>query len=191
MTLEPQDDTDLDKCFRQLPEEDVLPLTAPIYILGAFGGRFDHVMYHLGLLHRFPDRDIRLVGDGNVTRLLRPGRHQLQIDAHRTEMDGIGLVPVTGPAVVSTQGLRYNMDRMKLSFGVEGRLSTSNSVHKEVVQYLNERHRPAEVHRVHGVVYDTDDEVIPEAETYPVEIITDAPLLYTVRSDLALDMKLK
>ncbi len=41
---------------------------------GALGGRLDHTLANLNSLHMFPHLAVTLWGDGNLVRLVRPGR---------------------------------------------------------------------------------------------------------------------
>eukprot|EP00903_Cladosiphon_okamuranus_P008477 g8144.t1 len=108
---------------------------ATVVGLGAFGGRFDHEMQAISLLHAYTSRFHRLVlmGSGNVAFLLEPGLgHAIEPDL-RFEGPTVGLIPVGGPCrAVTTKGLRWNLDGRGLEFGVC--VSSSNRVEEEVVQ---------------------------------------------------------
>lgn len=109
--------------------------TATVVGLGAFGGRFDHEMQAVSLLHAYTSRFDRLVlmGAGNVAFLLEPGRsHTVEPDL-RFEGPTVGLIPVGGPCrTVTTEGLQWNLDGRGLEFGVC--VSSSNKVVGDVVQ---------------------------------------------------------
>lgn len=102
--------------------------------LGAFGGRFDHEMAAMSLLHAYTARFARLVlmGAGNVAFLLEPGvKHFVRPDS-KFEGPTVGLIPVGGPCrSVTTEGLKWNLQEGALEFGVL--ISSSNCVEgKEV-----------------------------------------------------------
>jgi len=119
-----QDTTDLMKCLSAVSEwVQGRGRAVRTVVLGAFGGRFDHVMGNLWALHRFVGEDILLVGDGNVARLLPPGESRVRV-LRDTEGPECGIVPLLGRARVSSQGLRWDMDALELSF--DGIISTSN-----------------------------------------------------------------
>lgn len=108
---------------------------ATVVGLGAFGGRFDHEMQAISLLHAYTSRFHRLVlmGAGNVAFLLEPGlAHAIEPDL-RFEGPTVGLIPVGGPCqTVTTEGLRWNLDGRGLEFGVC--VSSSNLVVEDVVR---------------------------------------------------------
>lgn len=111
------------------------PCAATVVGLGAFGGRFDHEMQAVSLLHAYTSRFRRLVlmGAGNVAFLLEPGlSHSVEPDP-RFEGPTVGLIPVGGPCrTVNTEGLRWNLEGRGLEFGVC--VSSSNLVVEEAVR---------------------------------------------------------
>lgn len=111
------------------------PCAATVVGLGAFGGRFDHEMQAVSLLHAYTSRFRRLVlmGAGNVAFLLEPGlSHSVEPDP-RFEGPTVGLIPVGGPCrTVNTEGLRWNLEGRRLEFGVC--VSSSNLVVEETVR---------------------------------------------------------
>ncbi|CAM9438936.1 unnamed protein product [Ectocarpus sp. 12 AP-2014] len=115
------------------------PCGATVVGLGAFGGRFDHEMQAVSLLHAYTSRFHRLVlmGAGNVAFLLQPGlSHAVQPDS-RFEGPTVGLLPVGGPCLaVTTEGLRWNLDGRGLEFGVC--VSSSNHVVGDVVRVVTD-----------------------------------------------------
>lgn len=149
-----QDLTDFEKCLIEIETrlsstsststseasaevEDVTgetPASATVVGLGAFGGRFDHEMAAISLLHSYTSRFDRLVlfGAGNLAFLLLPGyTHVLELQ-ERLEGPTVGLMPI-GRACksVTTEGLRWNLDGGSLEFGML--VSTSNeAIEKEV-----------------------------------------------------------
>ncbi|CAM9973808.1 unnamed protein product [Ectocarpus fasciculatus] len=115
------------------------PCGATVVGLGAFGGRFDHEMQAVSLLHAYTSRFHRLVlmGAGNVAFLLQPGlSHAVQPDS-RFEGPTVGLLPVGGPCrTVTTEGLRWNLEGRALEFGVC--VSSSNRVVGDVVRVVTD-----------------------------------------------------
>lgn len=148
-----QDHCDFEKCLMEVEkwlssstpsgadddggEESRPPAACPATVvgLGAFGGRFDHEMQAISLLHAYNARFRRLVlmGGGNVAFLLEPGpTHAIEPDL-RFEGPTVGLIPVGAPCrAVTTEGLKWNLDGGCLEFGVC--VSSSNHVVEDVVR---------------------------------------------------------
>ncbi|MEW5304320.1 MAG: hypothetical protein WDW36_006938 [Sanguina aurantia] len=106
-----QDSTDLMKCLHYIEDEllkgDPEPTRHTVLVLGAIGGRLDHTLSNLGVLHMFPSLGIVLWGDGNLG-------------------PKCGLVPIAGGVTATTTGLKWDCDRLQLRVG--GLLSTSNEL---------------------------------------------------------------
>eukprot|EP00210_Caulerpa_lentillifera_P003867 g3694.t1 len=102
-----QDTTDTDKCIlylkEKLPEIDQRQI---VMIVGSLGGRLDHTLANLNTLHRFPDLDMVMIGEGNCARLIKEGRSKIQVDR---EIEGpkCAIVPLNGSARVSATGLKW------------------------------------------------------------------------------------
>ncbi|CAG9461917.1 unnamed protein product [Pedinophyceae sp. YPF-701] len=132
-----QDTTDLEKAVRAARDsigavEDGRPL---IVAVGALGGRLDHSLGSLSTLYKFPELELVLVGDGNTARLLPPGRNIIRVDRN-VEGPTCGLVPLAGRAVVSSRGLRWDMDGLELEMGAM--VSTSNEVSADEVEVFTD-----------------------------------------------------
>lgn len=69
-----------------------------LVVLGAMGGRLDHELAALSLLHAFPGVCITLLGCDSAATLLQPGRHRLRLHAP-LEGPVCGLVPLGAPAL--------------------------------------------------------------------------------------------
>lgn len=141
-----QDHNDFEKCLVEVearlsaPPEDAgeteardsdtsNACPATVVGLGAFGGRFDHEMAGMSLLHSYTSRFRRLVlmGAGNVAFLLEPGLSHVVEPDERFEGPTIGLIPIGGACrSVTTEGLKWNLEGGSLEFGVL--VSSSNCV---------------------------------------------------------------
>ncbi|CAM9625232.1 unnamed protein product, partial [Chrysoparadoxa australica] len=142
-----QDTNDFEKCLEEVQGGKEVTVVA----LGAFGGRFDQEMAAFNMLHRYanrfkryglrcvpcsmrpspPTHSLVLVGDGNLSMLLGPGRHVIKL---HPELEGpiCGLIPLGGPCQdVTTTGLKWNLEHQKLRFGEL--VSSSNSIAAESV----------------------------------------------------------
>jgi thiamine pyrophosphokinase len=134
--------------------------------LGALGGRLDHTLANLSMLHAFPELDILLVGRHSTARLLRPGKHVI-VPSPRVEGPVCGLIPLgassrmprsvaagrdgtggrewgtpliltairlchaAGPAIVSSSGLKWDMDNTRLAMGELVRVQASRAVKQQ------------------------------------------------------------
>lgn len=129
-----QDTTDLHKCIAFITENS--PVLAKsnlcILVLGALGGRFDHEMGNINVLHLFPNVRIVLLSDDCLIFLL-PRTHTHDIHIERSvEGPHCGLIPIGAPSTsTTTTGLRWNLDNTSMSYG--GLISTSNIVEDDKV----------------------------------------------------------
>ncbi len=69
------------------------PPARHVVALGALGGRLDHELAALSVLHAFPDACITLLGCHAAATLLAPGAHRLR-PCPPTEGPVCGLVPI-------------------------------------------------------------------------------------------------
>lgn len=141
--------TDLQKCLNYIIEHHLIggeaqeggserrDTAAPVarqvdtvVAVGAHGGRLDHILSNLSTLHSFRDIDLVLCGDGNLTRLVPAGRAVIRPN-RALEGPTCGLIPLLGPAVATTSGLRWNLDSTEMRIG--GLVSTSNILEGEEV----------------------------------------------------------
>ena len=77
---------------------------------GALGGRLDHTISNLAMLHRFSHLQLTLCGDGNLARLVRRGKTIISVDP-QAEGPQCALFPLCGPATASTTGLKWNLGK--------------------------------------------------------------------------------
>lgn len=131
-----QDSTDLMKCVEVISNLSgdlyscgrVTPPCSGAYdaiiALGAQGGRLDHTLGHLSVLHMYRDLPLVLLGDKNMTRLVQKGKAIIR----PSKMEGpkCGLVPLTGDATASSSGLQWNLENTTMRMG--GLVSTSNHI---------------------------------------------------------------
>jgi len=115
-------------------------LSAPrrdIIILGTLAGRVDQ---GLGLLHEIlrehdEHRDVRLwlVSESNISFLLQPGRNSIHVPlAAGYFTKNVGIIPINGPAVITTSGLEWDVKDWKTKMGYQ--VSTSNHIVKDTVE---------------------------------------------------------
>ena len=128
-----QDSTDLMKCLDVVVSESQgASAFSDIVALGTQGGRLDHILGNLSILHAYRQLPLILMGDGNLTRLVPRGKSII----HTSNFEGpkCGLIPLCGKAVASSRGLRWNLDKTDMCMG--GLISSCNELvdRKVVVQ---------------------------------------------------------
>lgn len=135
-----QDSTDLGKCLsyigKRYDKQQLQGLT--IIVLGAMGGRIDHAISNLNTLATHDHLNLVLVGDNSTARLLPVGHSEISLVAGE-EGPTCSLVPLMGPTIATTKGLKWDLSDTKMQFG--GLISTSNtaqldSIHVECDQPL-------------------------------------------------------
>ncbi|KAH7412389.1 thiamine pyrophosphokinase [Cadophora sp. MPI-SDFR-AT-0126] len=114
--------------------------TIDIVVLGGLGGRVDQGMATLSHLYAFqPDPNygsgrMYLLSSESITFVLKTGTHRIQ---PKGSYDGIklgkhvGIIPLREPAVISTEGLEWDVQKWETEVG--GQMSTSNHVKDELV----------------------------------------------------------
>jgi len=100
-----------------------------IYAFVENSGRLDQIMANIQTLFLGADYvgglRIYLISSSSVTWLLTPGVHEIRLPA-REDLSGLhcGLIPISGPATLTTSGLKWNLKGDEMRFG--GLVSTSN-----------------------------------------------------------------
>jgi thiamine pyrophosphokinase len=139
---EDQDSTDLEKCLRHVVAAQEARAAAAgsgggsgggaggrlrVVVAGSFGGRLDHTLQNLNCLYKWSRcfHALAMVTEHSVACLLPAGACAVRVAAP-LEGPTCGLLPLAGPALVTTQGLQWDMQALPCSFG--GMVSTSNAV---------------------------------------------------------------
>jgi len=109
-----------------------------IYVYVENSGRLDQIMANIQTLflaaeclYNIP---IYLINSESITCLLEPGKHHIQLPHHSQQSDSddflsklhCGLIPMAGPTIVTTSGLKWNVTNEELKFGAL--VSTSNAL---------------------------------------------------------------
>ncbi|XP_044757949.1 thiamin pyrophosphokinase 1 isoform X2 [Coccinella septempunctata] len=93
-------------------------------------GRIDHVMANINTLFtaakQFPHLRVYRLSSDSISWLLTPGSSSIGIpEVLRDNQEWCSLVPVGAPAVITTSGLKWNLDNHRCLFGEM--VSTSNT----------------------------------------------------------------
>jgi len=147
-----QDDTDLEKCLKHLQtkflDEGLYDQSKQykIVIAGGLGGRLDHTLNNIHILHKFADRNakyknvsIHLMDDNSIGTCIMPGVTKY-IKAQEFELNkGCGIFPMLGEEVnVQTKGLKWNITKeSKMSF--KEFVSSSNEMLEEVIEFETDK----------------------------------------------------
>lgn len=87
----------------------------PLFASGGMGGRLDHTLSSLSTLHKWPHLHLVLWGEGNMAQLLAPGKHIIR-PAKGFEGPTCALVPLNGPATLTSCGLKWNLGKLCIPF---------------------------------------------------------------------------
>lgn len=138
-----QDSTDFAKALRWLRKQGVSKLGDRIDVvaLGGLGGRVDQcfsTIHHLFMAVSDPDLlngDIYLLSEQSLSFVLQKGRnliHGLAPGQSKKFRENVGIIPIRGPATVSTSGLEWDIRDWRTEFG--GQVSTSNHIKADEVR---------------------------------------------------------
>ncbi|KAF2817025.1 thiamine pyrophosphokinase-like protein 1 [Mytilinidion resinicola] len=129
--------TDFRKAIRKIEKTDLSSPRREVLILGTLSGRVDQ---GLGLLHemtreetRNPNLRLWLISETNVSWILRPGRNTISTGLSAGYFTcNVGIVPVYGPAQITTSGLEWDVQDWATQMGHQ--VSTSNHAMGEQVE---------------------------------------------------------
>ncbi|KAF1838885.1 thiamine pyrophosphokinase [Decorospora gaudefroyi] len=128
--------TDFGKCMQKMSSR-APSMLQDVLVLGTLGGRVDQA---LGLLHemvreetKHPNLRLWLFSESSLSFILRSRKNVLRglLDSG-IFTENVGLVPIYGPAVISTEGLEWDVKEWDTQIG--GQVSTSNHVKEDEVR---------------------------------------------------------
>jgi len=100
-----------------------------VYAFVENSGRLDQIMANIQTLflgrEYIGDIPIYLISTDCVSCLLPPGHHKIRLPDFNLKGLHCGLIPMDGTAVISTKGLKWNLENEELKFGAL--VSTSNA----------------------------------------------------------------
>ena len=107
-------------------------------VFGGLGGRADQAfsqLHHLYTAQQDPTincGDIYLFTPESIIFLLHKGDNIIQVPVKAGQFDdNIGLIPLAGPAMITTHGLEWDVEDWETEIGLQ--ISTSNHVQNEIV----------------------------------------------------------
>lgn len=133
--------TDFGKCVNKVFER--LPNVENVLVLGSIGGRVDQGIGLLGELHReqisrHPGKRFWLFSESSVSIILQPGSTVVETPVSSGLItSNIGILPLYGGAVISTEGLEWDVQNWPTEMG--GQVSTSNHVVAERIKVTTDK----------------------------------------------------
>ena len=138
-----QDSTDFTKALRWLRKHRTRKLAdhVDVVVIGGLGGRVDHSFSTIHQMFKalsdtdLLNGDIYLLSDQSLSFVLEKGHNLIRglaLERQEIFQESIGIIPVCGPATISTKGLEWNVRDWKTELG--GQISTSNHIKADVVE---------------------------------------------------------
>lgn len=72
-----------------------------------------------------------LLSEQSLSFVLAKGLNKIEL-TKETFAENVGIIPITGPAVISTKGLEWDVHDWQTEFG--GQMSTSNHLRSEMIE---------------------------------------------------------
>ena len=129
-----QNSTDFGKAVREA-HNNLHPIRH-LLVIGSLGGRVDQGLGLLGELYREqqqrPECRLWLFSESSVSVILRRGTTALHTPMAEGLLErSVGILPLYGPAVITTHGLEWDVAGWSTQMG--GQMSTSNHIRGDVV----------------------------------------------------------
>ena len=144
--------TDFTKCLRWIRQHaDVFGAGADtvaqldVVAIGGLGGRVDQgfsQIHHLYLAQEDPQLlrgRLYLLSEQSLSFVLDSGQNIIHIGENAFN-ENIGIIPILGPAIITTKGLEWDVEKWKTEFGSQ--MSTSNHIRSERLEIFVEGKRP-------------------------------------------------
>ncbi len=136
-----------------------------IYSVCDFGGRLDHSISNLNTLYSqcVSQMNSFILGSESITFLLKKGLNVIYADFDDLLVPGMycGFFPFGCEAVVSTYGLKWNLNHKKMKFG--SLVSSSNEftgvVTNDEIKFIQQKNLKIDIERKHVIVL-TDEQLI-------------------------------
>lgn len=133
--------TDFTKCLKWL-RQDTDNTKGPgspldVVALGGLGGRVDQgfsQIHHLYMASKDTTLlvgEIYLLSEQSLSFVLEEGLNRIAL-SREIFAENVGIIPITGPAVITTKGLEWDVRNWKTEFG--GEISTSNHLKSRTIE---------------------------------------------------------
>ena len=133
--------TDFTKCLKWLRQHAIdtrgVASRLDVIALGGLGGRVDqgfsqiHHLYMAAKDEELLVGEIYLLSEQSLSFVLEAGLNRIEL-SRETFAGNVGIIPITGPAVITTNGLKWDVQDWKTEFG--GEISTSNHLISETIE---------------------------------------------------------
>jgi thiamine pyrophosphokinase len=128
--------TDFGKTMQKISSRSPSSPQKDVLVLGTLAGRVDQ---GLGLLHemireetKHPDLRLWLFSESSLSFILKPHHSIIRgLQSSKLFTENVGLLPIWGPATISTTGLEWDVKEWHTHMG--GQVSTSNHVEADEV----------------------------------------------------------
>jgi len=143
-----QDDNDFEKCMRHLQQKFIEEnryspdKQYKILITGSLGGRLDHTLNNIHILHKYAERyrkyenvTLQMMDNNSLGTCILPGK-TIYMRSKEFEFDaGCGVFPLLGDKVeLETKGLKWNISKATpMSF--KDFVSSSNRMAEDIVEF--------------------------------------------------------
>lgn len=133
--------TDFGKAVKKVAER--LPNVRDVLVMGSVGGRVDQGIGLLGEFYREqivqqPSLRFWLFSEASVSTILEVGTTDIATPLKDGRIKrNIGILPLYGPAVISTQGLEWDVQDWPTEMG--GQMSTSNHIVEDRISVITDR----------------------------------------------------
>ena len=134
--------TDFGKAVKKVI--NLMPSIQDVLVLGSIGGRVDQGLGLLGELYReqairHPTVRFWLFSEASVSIIVHPGSTVVHTPVGEGLITpNIGILPVYGPAFISTKGLEWDVEDWGTEMG--GQMSTSNHIVADSITVTTNRH---------------------------------------------------
>ena len=136
-----QDSTDLMKALAQVSRRhhESQEESVDVLLIGSLGGRVDQALSQLHQLYLSSREEATGIGDvylmtaSSIVMLMEKGANRVHAPVSKAFFTKYaGIVPLAGPATLTTHGFEWNLDQEEVEFGRF--ISTSNHIVEDILE---------------------------------------------------------